>query len=199
MLYIREVVKSIIQVILSMLFGLLKKFGPEDDAAEVLYPLIVAKARTPVFYQKLGVPDTMTGRFDMIVLHVVLVVNRLKSEGKAGAKLSQALFDRFFLDMDYSLRESGVGDLSVPRHIKRMMQGFNGRRVAYEEALASESDAILADVLKRNLYGDVANTDNNMVNSIAAYVTTCRNGLKRHNLSDFMAGRLAFAEVKIEE
>jgi cytochrome b pre-mRNA-processing protein 3 len=72
------------QVILSMLFGLLKKFGPEDDAAEILYPLIVKKARHPVFYQSLGVPDTMTGRFDMIVLHVVLVVNRLKDEGKAG-------------------------------------------------------------------------------------------------------------------
>lgn len=180
-----------------MLFGLLKKFGPEDDAAEILYPLIVAKARQPVFYQSLGVPDTMTGRFDMIVLHVVLVVNRLKAEGKGGAKLSQALFDRFFLDMDYSLRESGVGDLSVPRHMKRMMQGFNGRRAAYEAAMASEDDALLAETLKRNLYGDVANVDNDMVNRVADYVKICRNGLKRHNISDFMAGRLAFAEVKL--
>lgn len=197
MLYIRSITKSIVQVILSMLFGLLKKFGPEDDAAQVLYPLIVAKARQPVFYQSLGVPDTMTGRFDMIVLHVVLVVNRLKAEGKPAAKLSQALFDQFFLDMDYSLRESRVGDLSVPRHMKRMMQGFNGRRIAYEAAMASEDDAVLADTLKRNLYGDVANTDNDMVNRVVEYVKTCRNGLKRHNVSDFMAGRLAFAEVKI--
>lgn len=180
-----------------MLFGLLKKFGPEDDAAEILYPVLVEKARTPVFYQSLGVPDTTTGRFDMIALHVVLLVNRLKSEGKSGAKLSQALFDRFFLDMDYSLRESGVGDLSVPRHIKRMMQGFNGRREAYEAALASEDDAALIEALKRNLYGTIANPDDNMVNSVAAYVKTCRNGLKRHNVSDFMTGRLSFAEVKI--
>lgn len=197
MLYIRGIVKSIAQVILSMLFGLLKKRGLEDEAAEILYPLIVAKARQPVFYQALGVPDTMTGRFDMIVLHVVLVVNRLKSEGKSAARLSQALFDQFFLDMDYSLRESGVGDLSVPRHMKRMMQGFNGRRMAYEDAMASEDDLVLAEVLRRNLYGDIANTNNDMVNNIVAYVKTCRNGLKRHNISDFMAGRLAFAEVKI--
>lgn len=185
------------QVILSMLFGLLKKFGPEDDAAEILYPLIVKKARNTVFYQSLGVPDTMTGRFDMIVLHVVLVVNRLKDEGKAGVKLSQALFDRFFLDMDYSLRETGVGDLSVPRHIKRMMQGFNGRREAYEQALASGDDQVLAETLKRNLYGTIANLDDNMVNNVVEYVKTCRNGLKRHNMSDFMSGRLSFAEVKL--
>ena len=197
MLYIRSITKSIVQVILSMLFGLLKKSGPEDDAAAVLYPLIVEKARRPVFYESLGVPDTMTGRFDMIVLHVVLVVNRLKMEGKQGAKLSQALFDRFFLDMDYSLRESGVGDLSVPRHMKRMMQGFNGRRAAYEEALASADDGALAETLKRNLYGEIANIDSDMVNKIANYVKTCRNGLKRHNVSVFMTGRLAFAEVKL--
>lgn len=180
-----------------MLFGLLKKFGPEDDAARILYPLIVAKARTHVFYQSLGVPDTVTGRFDMIVLHVVLVVNRLKDEGKSSAKLSQALFDQFFVDMDEALREQGVGDLSVPRHIKRMMHGFNGRRDAYEAALASEDDAQLVEALKRNLYAAVANPDDNMVNTVAQYVKTCRNGLKRHNVSDFMSGRLSFAEVKI--
>lgn len=180
-----------------MLFGLLKKFGPEDTAAKKLYPILVEKARTPVFYQSLGVPDTMTGRFDMIVLHAVLVVNRLSCEGKQGAKLSQALFDRMFLDMDYSLRETGVGDLSVPRHMKRMMQAFHGRREAYQQALTSDNDQVLAEVLKRNLYGTVDNPDMNMVNNIMNYVKTCRNGLKRHNLKDFMSGRLSFAEVKL--
>lgn len=182
-----------------MLFGLLKKFGPEDDAAVLLYPLIVKQARLPVFYQSLGVPDTVTGRFDMIVLHIVLLVNRLKEEGKTGAKLSQALFDRFFVDMDEALREQGVGDLSVPRHIKRMMQGFNGRREVYEAALASEDDVLLADILKRNLYGAIANVNDDMVNKTVQYVKTCRNGLRRHNVSDFMSGRLSFAEIRVQD
>lgn len=180
-----------------MLFGLLKKCGPEDDAALLLYPLIVEKARSPVFYQSLGVPDTVTGRFDMIVLHAVLLVNRLQGEGKTGSRLSQALFDRLFIDMDRALREKGVGDLSVPRHIKRMMQAFNGRREAYEQALASGDDEILRAVLRRNLYGTVENISDDMVNDVINYVKICRNGLKRHNLNDFMAGRLSFAEVKL--
>lgn len=180
-----------------MLFGLLKKYGPEDDAALLLYPLIVEKARSPVFYQSLGVPDSVTGRFDMIVLHVVLLVNRLRDEGKSGAKLSQALFDRFFIDMDRALREKGVGDLGVPRHIKRMMQGFNGRRESYEQALASGDDQILQEVLRRNLYATVENVSDDMVSRITDYVKTCRNGLKRHNLNDFLAGRLTFADVKL--
>ncbi|QQG35232.1 MAG: ubiquinol-cytochrome C chaperone [Micavibrio aeruginosavorus] len=179
-----------------MLFGLLKKCEPEDDAVLLLYPLIVEKARSPIFYQSLGVPDTVTGRFDMIVLHVVLLVNRLRGEGKTGAKLSQALFDRFFIDMDRALREKGVGDLSVPRHIKRMMQAFNGRREAYEQALASEDDDILRDAIRRNLYGTVENIPDDMVNHVVDYVKTCRKGLRRHSLNDFMAGRLLFAEVK---
>ena len=180
-----------------MLFGLLKIFGPEDTAAKALYPLIVEKARNPVFYRDLGVPDTVTGRFDMIVLHTILLVNRLAGEGRQGAKLSQALFDHLFLDMDYSLREQGVGDLSVPRHIKRMMQGFHGRRQVYEQALAAQDDSVLAEALRRNLYATVENPDSNMVNHVVKYMETCRNGLKRHNLKDFMSGRLAFAEVKI--
>lgn len=179
-----------------MLFGFLKKAGPEDRAAEILYPIIVEKARTPDFYQFLGVPDTMTGRFDMIVLHTVLVVNRLRDEGKAGGKLAQALFDRMFVDMDQSLREQGVGDLSVPRHVKRMMSGFHGRRDAYETALQSDDPAVLVEALTRNLYGAVEVPSVDMVNKIADYVRVCRNGLKRHNVNDLMNGRLVFAEVK---
>ena len=133
----------------------------------------------------------------MIVLHTILLVNRLAGEGKQGAKLSQALFDRLFLDMDYSLREQGVGDLSVPRHIKRMMQGFNGRREIYERALTAQDNEVLADALRRNLYATVENPDSNMVNIVVKYMETCRNGLKRHNLKDFMSGRLSFAELKV--
>lgn len=180
-----------------MLFGLFKKSGPEHKAAHILYPLIVEKARNPVFYQFCGVPDTVTGRFDMIVLHTVLVVDRLAGEGKEGAKLAQALFDRFFIDMDRALREKGVGDLGVPRHIKRMMQAFNGRRAAYLEALAAEDAQLLSEVLKRNLYGTVEQPDTNMVNKVALYMQTCQKGLKRHNVNDFFAGRLSFAEMKI--
>lgn len=104
------------------------------------------------FYRDCGVPDTVDGRFDLIVLHTYIVLDRLRAEGEAGRKLSQQLFDTLFDDMDRSLREMGVGDLSVGKHVKRMASGFYGRMKAYDEARAAGDEA-LAEALRRNVYG----------------------------------------------
>ena len=93
----------------------------------------MAQARQPVFYESYGVPDSVDGRFEMIALHCYLLMRRLQAAGDKA--LSQKLFDIFFVSMDQSLREMGVGDLAVPKHMKRMMNGFNGRADGYEQAL----------------------------------------------------------------
>jgi cytochrome b pre-mRNA-processing protein 3 len=118
-----------------------------------LYNAAVAQARLPVFYKTLNVPDTVDGRFDLLSLHVFLIVNRLNKAGRAGTKLSQSLFDLMFMDMDRSVRELGVGDLGVPKHIRRMMKGFNGRCIAYADALRSPVQGDLREALRRNVYG----------------------------------------------
>jgi cytochrome b pre-mRNA-processing protein 3 len=96
-------------------------FNPTTSAktAREIYLLIVAKARQPYFYAELGVPDTVDGRFDMITLHAILVIEFIAQKGKAGKALSQQLFDEMFADMDRSLREMGAGDLAAPKPIAK--------------------------------------------------------------------------------
>jgi len=87
-----------------------------------LYGAIVAQSRRAAFYIGYGVPDTIEGRFDLIVLHVVLLLARLDRGGPSARDLGQNLFDLFCRDLDANLREMGVGDLAVPKR----MQGFAG-------------------------------------------------------------------------
>ncbi|MEM8833425.1 MAG: ubiquinol-cytochrome C chaperone family protein, partial [Pseudomonadota bacterium] len=109
------------------MLGYFTKKKHRKERARELYAAAVDQSRHPVFYEKLGVPDSVDGRFDMIALHCSILMLRLNRAGEN--KLSQSLFDVFFKTMDRSLREMGVGDLSVPKHMKRMMKGFNGRLI----------------------------------------------------------------------
>jgi cytochrome b pre-mRNA-processing protein 3 len=128
-----------------------------------LYNIAVAQARLPVFYKTLQVPDSVDGRFDLLSLHVFMIVARLNRAGRAGSKLAQSLFDLMFIDMDRSVRELGVGDLGVPKHMRRMMKGFNGRCIAYADALRSPVQGDLREALRRNVYGTLAGQTGNKV------------------------------------
>ncbi len=127
----------------------------DDRAANIekLYGAIVAQARTPTFYAAYGVPDTAAGRFDMIVLHLHLVVRRLVDEGANARAAGRELCERFFSDMDGSLRELGVGDLSVPRQMRNIAEAYYGRAKSYDAALQEPGDAALAMALGRNVFG----------------------------------------------
>jgi cytochrome b pre-mRNA-processing protein 3 len=121
------------------------------DTISALYGMIVARARTPAFYRDLGVPDTVDGRFEMIVLHLVLVLRRFDRD-PALRKLGQAIFDRFCRDMDHNLREIGIGDLKVPAEMRRIGAAFYGRTEAYAKGLA-QGPAELAAAVGRNVFG----------------------------------------------
>ncbi len=138
-------------MVLSKLF----RTSRSEMAAAPLYRAIVQQAREPAFYAVHGVPDSLDGRFDMIAMHMFLVLQRLRSTDPARSELAQALFDTMFADMDRSLREIGVGDLAVGKRIRSMAEGLYGRIAAYEQGLAAD-DAILAAALRRNLFGTVA-------------------------------------------
>ena len=95
---------------------------------------------------------TVAGRFDMIVLHLVLFLQRLKSESAAVQALGQEVFNLFCRDIDDNFREMGMGDLAVPREMRKVGEAFYGRAAAYESALAAD-DATLAEALSRNIFG----------------------------------------------
>ena len=122
------------------------------DTISALYGTIVAQARRPCFYQDFAVPDTINGRFDLLVLHLVLVIERLNAEEGLRA-LAQGLFDRFCQDIDYNFREMGVGDLAVPKEMRKVAEAFYGRTKAYEAALASTDTQALELTVARNVFG----------------------------------------------
>lgn len=129
--------------LLSRLFG-----RREDDVALALYDSVVAQARLPHWYEAGGVPDTIDGRFDMIAAVLSLVLLRLERDPVAAAA-SARLTERFVSDMDGQLRESGVGDIGVGKHIGKMMGMLGGRLGAYRDGLAARD---LGPALERNLY-----------------------------------------------
>lgn len=136
--------------------------------AKELYDSAEVQARQPVFYADMGVPDTVDGRFEMICLHCFVLMRRAQEAGDK--KFSQKIFDAFFKHMDLSLREMGIGDLGVPKHMKRMMQGFNGRAIHYEAALRADSFDELKNALVQNVYGTVDRVSDTDVVEMANYV-----------------------------
>lgn len=136
--------------------------------AHDLYGKAVGNARQPFFYTDLGVPDSFDGRFEVVALHCAMIIHGLNKAGET--KQAQALFDVFFKNMEQTLREQGVGDVGIVKHMKRMMQGFNGRAQHFEMALKNKDRGALIEALKRNVYGTVKSPKAADVENLAAYV-----------------------------
>jgi cytochrome b pre-mRNA-processing protein 3 len=158
------------------------------DAAQAIYAALVDRARDPRFYRDMGVPDTIDGRFDMIVLHVVLTLRRLRAIGGEGVELAQSLVDTLFADMDRSLREMGVGDLGVGRKVKVMSRAFHGRMLAYDAALAEGPEALVA-ALTRNVFASSSAAPG--VSPLAEDVARFRASLAEVPDADLLAGTLS--------
>lgn len=171
----------------------LKNRRDSREAAGALYRQAVTQARLPVFYARLGVPDTLDGRFELVALHVFLLLRRLREEGARARKLAQALFDLMFADMDQSLRELGVGDLGVGRRVKAMAEAFYGRIAAYEEGLAGD-DGILGAALARNLFGTVTARPRDLA-TLCAYLRREAAALARLPFAELALGRAAFGPL----
>ncbi len=122
--------------------------------ADDLYGAVVAQARSPGLYAELGVPDTMGGRYEMIVVHLMLVLERLRSGGAEAETVSRMTLERFVTDMDDCMREIGVGDMSVPKRVKKAAAGFYERAHIYREILDKNDTAALSEALARYVYQD---------------------------------------------
>jgi cytochrome b pre-mRNA-processing protein 3 len=162
----------------------------EERAAQRLYAAAVAQAREPGFYTAFKVPDTLDGRFELLSLHVYLLLRRLKREGEAGAAVGRALVDLMFANMDESLREMGAGDLGVGKRVKRMASAFYGRLAAYEAGLAGTPAALQA-AIGRNLFGTVDSGPEER-QSMARYLQESVARLDRQPAAALLAGEVCF-------
>jgi cytochrome b pre-mRNA-processing protein 3 len=170
-----------------MIFPLFRRRA-RPDTISTLYGTIVAQARLPVFYREYEVPDTVNGRFDLLVIHLVLVLGRLEADQRL-RDVGQALFDRFCTDMDHNLREMGIGDLSVPRHMQRIGEAYYGRAKAYLAALVHEGQEELIEALQRNVYGNGA-CSRAAVTRLATYIREAVGDLREQPAASLLAGGL---------
>ncbi|HHY51441.1 MAG TPA: ubiquinol-cytochrome C chaperone [Alphaproteobacteria bacterium] len=169
-----------------MILSLFRK-SASTDAVYAVYNAIVAQSRQPRFYAEWGVPDTVTGRFDMICLHLALLFRRLRAEGRDAADFSQAVFDLFFRDMDRALREMGVGDLGVPKKIRQMGNVFYGLLASLNEALDRNDPAGVEAVLVRNVYGGEPHA---AAGALAAHLLAEAERLAARPTAAILAGRI---------
>jgi len=122
------------------------------DAYRPLYDRVVALARDPAWYREGAVPDTLDGRFDMIAAVLALVLLRLEREEEKTAEASVRIAEIFIEDMEGSVRQIGIGDLLVGKHVGKMMGALGGRLGAFRTALAE--DASFEAPVRRNIFHD---------------------------------------------
>jgi cytochrome b pre-mRNA-processing protein 3 len=173
------------------MLNLFKK-SPDPEAVLAVYRAIVAQSRQPVFYAQWGVPDTVTGRFDVLSLHMGLVFRRLGGSGKPASDFAQALFDLFFKDMDRNLREMGAGDLAVPKKIRNMGNLFYGLTTKLNEAMERGDRAEVEAVLRRNVFDDAEGAD---VPAFADYLEAEYARLKLQSVEAMVGGRVQLGEA----
>ena len=133
----------------------------------------------------------------MIILHVFLLIDRLRGQGDKAAELCQQLFDTLFDDMDRSLREMGVGDLSVGKKINTMAEAFYGRAGAYQDALDKEDREELIGALTRNIFPEVSAEDVSRagIEKLADYLAANRLELARQAVDDIIVGKITFVPL----
>jgi len=171
----------------------LKTHRDRQRTARSVYGSIVTQARRQAFYARWGVPDSVQGRFEMVVLHVALVHARLAAEDAAGRDLAQAVSEAFVVDMDDIMREMTFGDLTVPREVKRAAAALYDRHTAYLAALAEPDNISLQRaILAQMAYlGAGARLD---AGELARYVREAAGGLAAQPSDAVLAGQLAWPE-----
>lgn len=176
------------------MFTSLKRKAALRRTSRDFYGSIVTQARQPAFYRDWGVPDTMEGRLEMIILHAALVLDRLGLEGKAGLELGQAISEAYIADVDDALRQIGTGDMGVPRRVKRAAAALRERRLAYGKALGRGDREGLADAIRDFIHGDdssaVAPAD--AASWLADYMIAAREALALMPSHTLLAGRIDF-------
>ncbi|MBO0903824.1 ubiquinol-cytochrome C chaperone family protein [Jiella sonneratiae] len=160
---------------------------------EDIYQALVAAARRPALYERCGIEDSFSGRFEALGIHVFLFLRRCR--GAAGLEpVAQDVVDRFMADLDSSIRELGVGDQSVPKRMRRLAGIFYERVEAYDAALAAGGDApgALATALKGRAIDEVAPGD--AAEALATYMRQTGDRMRAIDDSDVLAGKLELGD-----
>ncbi|WP_426000211.1 ubiquinol-cytochrome C chaperone family protein [Caulobacter sp. DWR1-3-2b1] len=169
-----------------MILDRLLKPRPAKAAGAKLYASAVAQARSAPLYSRMGVCDSLEGRFELFTLHVVLLLERLKGQGDLAAETSQATFDAYVRGLDDAFREIGVSDTAVGKKMKKLAGAFYGRLKAFDEAAASLPDrTALFEMIGRTVLEERGEGD---VEALTAYVVVARESLASQSLDALLQG-----------
>lgn len=182
-----------------MIFGLSRHKRANRRIVEELYGELTRAGRREAFYAEYGVPDTVMGRFEMIAAHMIVFLRRTGSGSPALKSLAQDVVDAFFEDLDHSLREIGIGDMGVPKRMKKLARMFYGRYEAYAAALDAGDRQELAVALARNVHpktepGALTEADRLGMVAIAGHLLDTAASLDATNESSLLAGHIALPE-----
>ena len=167
---------------------------PAQAVGRALFAALSAQARTPTLYARLGAPDTVEGRFEVYVLHLVIVLHRLKGQGDQASEVAQATFDTFLKNLDEGLRDMGVGDLSVGKKMRKLGEAVYGRIKNYDVAFAApDMAAALAPVIARTVFEGRADVPDPAL--LAGYVAGAVHELDRQPIEAVLRGELMWPEI----
>ena len=165
-----------------------RRHAPNRELLDRLHAEIVAAVRIPSFYTDYGVSDTFEGRFELLALHAGLVLRRFNAAEPPGPAVAQDLVDAIFGHLDSDLREAGVGDITVPKRMKKLAEAFLGRSSAYDQALQQDQE-VLAAALARNVFAGRSDGTR-----LAGYVSSASRALESASLQTLLGQSLPFPD-----
>ena len=172
-----------------MIFGLFGKKNGNRRIVEKQYATLTKAARHPYLYEALDVPDTVMGRFEMLSAMLILYFRRTRASATSGQEIAQEIIDAFFEDVDHSIRELGVGDVGVPKRMKKFAGMFYGRLESYAAALDGGDRDGLAGALRRNIHPQAGEGAPSM-EGLAAYLFTAERAMAEVGEDEVAVGAL---------
>ena len=170
---------------------ILNKTQPKaKDFAGELYASVTSQARQYIFFVDYKIPDTPQGRFEVLTLHLALMLRRLKfplpNEIEMCPELSQILCNWVVADIEESIRAMKVSELRIARHLKKFVEGFYGRLIAYDKALELNDKDMLEQTIRRNVYGIAGKVMDDIVMGLVAYTHQTCDWLQETSISQII-------------
>lgn len=170
--------------------------NPSKSVPHDLYGRVVTQSRKTVFYEELGIPDTVSGRYDILSLHLFLLSHALtKFDNPLAGPLNQEIFDIFTTNIDDALRQLGIGDTSVPKRKKRLIHQFYGHISAFERVLEDCDEMNLCKQVDARFYGSA---DQASADALARYMIAANNKLLATPFDEILQGRFDWPDSVVQ-
>jgi cytochrome b pre-mRNA-processing protein 3 len=184
--------------VLTPIFNLFRK-SRNRPLIDRLHGEIMAGARQPVFFVEYGVADTLEGRFEILCLVSTIALRRMSALPEPGPGIAQEVTDSLFAHFDVALREIGIGDVTVPKRMKKMASGYMGRSSAYLAGF-SDHEAGRAEALPlaiaRNVFGDEAQAPAAQTQRLVRYALAYAEALDDLSVDNLLIGPLPVLDAQ---